>query len=1105
MIDSAKPYDVFFSYNSQDSSAVQAIARTAQQRGLTVYLDRWYLVPGRPWYEGLEQALSACRAVAVFLGPSGMGRWQQPEAYLSLERQTRTPDFGVVPVLLPGADPALGFLSLNTWVDLRSGLEDPVSVGLLEAAVRGLPPGPDLRERVATTMATICPYRGLRPFREEDAPVFFGREPFTDLLANAVEQHSLVAVVGASGSGKSSVVRAGLVPRLRRNHGRVWDILTLLPGDRPFHSLAAALLPLLEPEMDEVARLVKIQELASFLAEGRLALRDVVARVLEKQRGTDRLLLVADQWEEIYTLCRDEPTRHRFIDELLAATAAGPLTMVLTLRGDFFGHALGYRPLVDRIQQATITLGPMSREELERAVEAPAKTVALEFERGLVERILDDVEREPGSLPLLEFALTELWERRSGTRLLHETYEAMGEVGGAIASRADDVYNQLGPNDQESLRRTMIQLVQPGQGTEDTRRRALFRELGEAARPIVRSLADARLVVTGRDEATSDEYAEVAHEALIRRWDRARDWMNADRVFRAWQERLRGTVRQWEASGRHDDALLRGPLLAEAEGWLDRRKTDLGDDEREFIQAGVARRKREHETRERRRRKTLQIVCTVAIAMFLLAGLASWAAWSAGRQANRAGKAEAVARARLLTIQGRTVSEDQPLLGLRLALEGLALAPPEDSPSRTSITQSIAEIAQRGRLMNLGTDFDAVYPSPDGARWIVRHADGSTEYRSAERKTIARLRGIEAEPRGKVPVVFSPDPSGTYFFLDYEGRSSELRRGIDGHLIAEIIKPDPPRFRAEQSQHVEFSPDTAVTYMTWSHYETYKLIRCADGALPLERVSGVAFSRRGDYMAVTYAGGTWELRRLPGAAAVPGVTSRDTGVSGRVRFSPDVAATYLLISQTDNPFYPQGMILRRNGGKVVPIKDKFHFVMFPDSAASYYVVKYGNTTAASGEIRRSSDDEVIAGLSNVYWVEFSPDSAVTYCAVIRDHLPWELRRCADGTTVPLDGKLRGVHFSPTGTFLVADYSDRPAELRSIPDGSLVASLTGKLRGVHFSPTGTFLVADYSDRPVELRSIPDGSLVASLTGKLAGCISARPGRSLSPTTPTGPRS
>jgi KaiC/GvpD/RAD55 family RecA-like ATPase len=172
-------------------------------------------------------------------------------------------------------------------------------------------------------------------FREEDAPFFFGREIATQRLLDAVTRQSLIAVVGASGSGKSSVVRAGLLPRLRRGGDRVWEVATLVPGDRPLYALAATLAPLLEPDMNEVDRLIEITRLSRALQENDLKVRDVVERALAKQPGTDRLLLVADQWEELYTLTPDEAGRRRFIDELLEASRTAPLSVVLTLRGRF--------------------------------------------------------------------------------------------------------------------------------------------------------------------------------------------------------------------------------------------------------------------------------------------------------------------------------------------------------------------------------------------------------------------------------------------------------------------------------------------------------------------------------------------------------------------------------------------------------------------------------------------------------------------------------------------------------------------------------------------------------------------------------------------------
>src|SRR5262249_7429089 len=230
-----------------------------------------------------------------------MGRWQQREMEQALDRQAQQPGFPVIPVLLAGSDPPLGFLRVNTWVDLRQG-SAPEMIELLVRAARGQPPGDDLQERVASALATICPYRGLSYFREEDEPFFCGRESFTQKLVGTVATRSLIAVVGASGSGKSSVVRAGLVPRLRRGHDRrVWDVVSMLPQDRPFHNLAASFLPLLTPEMTDLDRLIKIDEFAEWLAKGKNHLRDAVERTLEKEPGTDRMLLVVHQWEELYT------------------------------------------------------------------------------------------------------------------------------------------------------------------------------------------------------------------------------------------------------------------------------------------------------------------------------------------------------------------------------------------------------------------------------------------------------------------------------------------------------------------------------------------------------------------------------------------------------------------------------------------------------------------------------------------------------------------------------------------------------------------------------------------------------------------------------------
>ena len=311
-------YDVFLSYNWQDHEAVETVARELTVRELRVFLDRWYLKRGQPWRRELEQKLEQSAGAVIFLGPRNLGSWQEREIDVALDRQARDDDFPVIPVLLPGADPALGFLSMNTWVDMRDGVQGP-AIDALEAAIRSQPAGPDSRSTATLVASDVAPYRGLRPFREEDADFFYGREAFTETLANSVSRQTLVAVVGPSGSGKSSVVHAGMLPRLRRSgDGPVWEVAILVPGQRPLHALAAALIGLLEPEL--TGRFVEVARLADGLASGTIELADNVARVLEQQRGTDRLLLVVDQWEELYALTTDASARRSFIDTLLAVT-----------------------------------------------------------------------------------------------------------------------------------------------------------------------------------------------------------------------------------------------------------------------------------------------------------------------------------------------------------------------------------------------------------------------------------------------------------------------------------------------------------------------------------------------------------------------------------------------------------------------------------------------------------------------------------------------------------------------------------------------------------------------------------------------------------------
>src|SRR5215469_1879544 len=410
MAPTASSYDLFLSYSPADHRIVNEVAHKLAEAGLKeLFLDRRSLPLAAPWRLVLEEALGSSKAVAIFIGPGEMGTWQQRELDIALDLRSKNANFPVIPVLLPGCDPPLSLLGQFAWADFRSQTLD-VGSAILAKAARGEELGPDLQARSDSVRTSICPYRGLLPFREEDAPFFFGREAAIDQLLATVQRLPFVAVVGASGCGKSSAVRAGLVPRLRSDRHTAWETVILVPTAEPLKALSNALAPLLEPTMSEVDHLAEAGKLAEHLRAGTISLSDIVERILEKQCGTDRVLIVVDQFEELYTLTSDDEVRRCFLRELLAASsrAGSKANIVLILRGDFVGRTFANRLLSDQLQGALVNLGPMTPEELDCAIRKPAEKIRLEFEAGLVERIIHDVGDEPGNLPLLEFALSEL-------------------------------------------------------------------------------------------------------------------------------------------------------------------------------------------------------------------------------------------------------------------------------------------------------------------------------------------------------------------------------------------------------------------------------------------------------------------------------------------------------------------------------------------------------------------------------------------------------------------------------------------------------------------------------------------------------------------------
>ncbi|MFB2770574.1 CHAT domain-containing protein [Pelatocladus sp. BLCC-F211] len=488
------------------------------------------------------------------------------------------------------------------------------------------------------------PYQGLSAFGEEDAPFFFGREKFIDELVAAVKSKSLVSVVGASGSGKSSVVFAGLVHRLRKV-GNV-EIISFRPGNNPLGNLAIALnnyfhspAPLQGENSTDIQRRLEqlVLEVDLRHDETKLAqlINDIITsrgitpppNLLPASREGDgkakHIVLIADQFEELYTLAPQEE-RQPFLDALIYAIDYDPrFTLVMTLRADFYGYALSYRPFSDALQKGIYNLGPMNREELSCAVEKPAQKMKVEFEEGLTETLIKDLGNEPGRLPLLEFTLTQLWQNPRKWFLTHEAYQKIGGLEKALANYADTVLCKLSQDDRKRAEKIFIQLVRPGEGTEDTRRVATRPEVGDVNWDLVQQLADARLLVTGCDESSEnkEETVEIIHEALIREWGTLREWIKDNREFRTWQERLKPNVREWQDHRYDSGRLLQETPLSVALKWYIDRIDELTLEEKKFIKASAEKQNKQKKEKKRRNQLTiLGLTAGLAIASFF-AGL----------------------------------------------------------------------------------------------------------------------------------------------------------------------------------------------------------------------------------------------------------------------------------------------------------------------------------------------------------------------------------------------------------------------------------------------------------------------------------------------------
>ncbi|MBN2548045.1 MAG: ATP-binding protein, partial [Anaerolineales bacterium] len=481
------------------------------------------------------------------------------------------------------------------------------------------------------------PFLGLQYFDEKDASRFFGREELTARIIGRLHRTRFLAIIGASGSGKSSVVRAGVIPALRKGERLAdgslppagsgqWLYRVITPTAHPMEALAAALAPQHSP-------LETVHDLQQALGKNPGSL-SLAIRQLLAQAGQNRLFLIIDQFEEIFTQCRSSEERQVLIEALLSATDPQdeqPVTVLITLRADFYAQVAHFDRLREAVSQHQEFIGAMTRSELLRAIVQPLALGDWKIQEGLVEVMLDDVGYEPGALPLLSHAMLETWKRRRGRTLTLSGYTEAGGVRGAIAFTAESVFKQRLTAEQQPIARMIfIRLAELNEDSQDTRRRCEFSELLTRAtdettiEAVLRILTDSRLVTLDFHEPGSVKIVEVAHEALIREWPTLREWLSQDRQGLILHRQLTQDTQEWHKLEQDPGILYRGARLEAALSWIKNNAANLSLQEQEFLDASqrIAAQEAEQARRlarsTRNQRISLAVIGSLVVLMVVL-------------------------------------------------------------------------------------------------------------------------------------------------------------------------------------------------------------------------------------------------------------------------------------------------------------------------------------------------------------------------------------------------------------------------------------------------------------------------------------------------------
>ncbi|MFH8345301.1 helix-turn-helix domain-containing protein [Streptomyces sp. NPDC018045] len=882
----------------------------------------------------------------------------------------------------------------------------------------------------ARTPGDRCPYPGLAAYTTEDAPWFFGRERATAALVGRLAERLAAAgpliVAAPSGAGKSSLLRAGLLPALRAGAlpgSRDWAVRVLTPGARPLTELATALAgPAAAPSGPADPATADTAAAAEELAD---APERCPAAVRAALGTSPRLVLVVDQFEEVFTVCEDPRERRAFVAALCAAAREAPCAVVLCVRADFYGACLDHPPLAPALSAGIFALRPMSVPEVRAAITRPAREAGLELEPGLEELLLsdlgiheDDGPVAGGALPLLAHALLATWQQRTGRTLTVAGYRLTGGLHGAVATTAERVHATLDPAERRAARQVLLRLVQVGEIAGETRRRVPRERLLEHLPDPEKTTAVIGVFVRARLLTLDADTVEITHEALLRAWPRLRGWIRADRAGLVVHQRLSEAAGAWKREGREAAGLYRGTRLAVAREWAGQQGEDAGLSplEEEFLhasltrEAAAARAERRRVRRRRRLAGTLAVLLVLAVCAGVLA-VQQWRAAESGRLDAYAGE---------LAARSGQVAAGQPEAAILLAAEAYRLRP---SPASRSALLSTQARPFAGRLTGHQGPVNAAAFSPDGRLLAGGSSDGTVRLWDphARRPLGPAIRAGGARIRG---VAFSPD--GRLLAAGASDGSVRVRGA--GHRAPVTTVPG-----AGPGGEVAFAP-------------------AGSGVR-----TGPAGAARGQLLAATGPGGSVTLWDAPGMRRAARLPGRGGGASGKVAFSPD------------------GRLLARGDGN-----GRVRVWRLPPSL----------TAAAPGsalsDADRPASPTVLADRSGhgtgVVAVAFSPDSAtLAVGGTDRTVTLYDTR----GMTVT--GRLTGhnddvnaLAFSPDGDTLASASGDGSARLWEVATRRTVAAFTGHsdyVLAVAFSPDGRTVATGSFDRTLTLWDPSGAALTA----------------------------